>query len=249
MRTRRRFLRIWHRRIGMLSSLLLMWIAVTGLMLNHTALLGLQGATGFGRLAQWMGVAVSCDPRAWQLGEQSLSACENGAYLGERRLADVAPVHAATQAAGWILVLGSEHLWVFTPEGQPVDGLALPAALSAGAQLWQADEHIVLAAGDQAWQLDADELVWQKWSGDARHFSAPESTELSAAAIAALERQASGAALNWSKLLQDLHTGRVLSNLGSALLDIAGVSLLLLALLGIAIDLRRAHVQRRQRNR
>lgn len=227
----------------MLSSILLLWIAVTGLMLNHTTLLGLEGPTGFGRLAQSMGLEVQCDETAWELGTQLLVSCENGAYLGTQRIAELNRVRSATGAGGWLLVHGADQVWVLTDSAQVVDILELP---QPGGKLMQLQAQAVYTQGAQRWQLDSDTLLWRPWDGASQQLVAIEPRMLATSERRAYERQASGVALSWSKLLQDLHTGRVLRGAGSFLLDVAAISLVLLAILGIAIDLRRTHVHRHQ---
>jgi len=238
VRTRRRLFRVWHRRIGLISSIFLLWIAVTGLLLNHAESLGLEGPTRMGALAQWMGVSVECDAVGWPVSRGVLVACENGLYLDEQQIAELASLKAAAEAAPWVVALGPDGLWVFDFDGRLADVLTLPASVD---MLLQTANGLVLMAEDQAWELDAEYLELRPYPAALPSASAPDSVPLDAATQAAFAARASGQALSWSRLLQELHSGRVLAHVGPRLLDLAAVALILLAVLGISIDVRRSH--------
>ncbi len=239
MRTRRRLFRVWHRRIGLLSSFFLLWIAVTGLLLNHNASLGLEGPTRMGTLAQWMGVSVYCENAAWPVSSGVLVACENGLYLGDERIAELATVRAATEAGPWIVVLSDEGLWVLDQQGRLVDVLTLPAGTDG---LRRASSSVVLTAGSQVWELDTELLELRpRGVAELDALSPPVPVAVDAVTAAGFARRASGEALSWSRLLQELHSGRILARVGPRLLDLTAVALIVLALLGIIIDVRRSH--------
>ncbi len=240
MRTRRRLFRIWHRRIGLISSVFLLWIALSGLLLNHTESLGLNGPTRLGYLAQWMGVSVRCDAASWPVSAGVLVACENGLYLGERRISELATLQAALDLSPWLLAFGDGGVWVFEQNGQLVDVLPLPRSGPVDGVL-RSPAGVVVIAGAQAWMIDADTLEWVDYAGPTRDLPAPSPRMLDDQTLSGFATRASGEALNWTKLLQEMHSGRILTHVGPVLLDLAGIALILLALLGIVIDVRRTH--------
>lgn len=240
MRTRRRLFRVWHRRIGLISCAFLLWIAVTGLLLNHTETFGLQGPTRLGHLAQWIGIDVRCEPESWPVSAGVLVFCENGLYLDEQRIADLASARAVVEAVPWIVALSDTQLWVFDTQGRLADMLALPTQKPARS-LHGTESGVVLRAGAQAWQLDAESLELLPTEEEVSSLPVPLPVVLNEQSLAGFATRASGEALSWTKLLQELHSGRVLAHAGPLLLDLAGISLILLAVLGIVIDVRRSH--------
>lgn len=239
MRTRRRLFRVWHRRVGLISSVFLLWIAVTGLVLNHTDDLGLNGPSRWGGLAEWLGISVGCDARAWPVSGRVIVVCENGLYWDDRRVTEISTVHAVAELAPWVVVHNPDGIWVFDDRGRVVDQLTAPAPLALDA-LRIGPTGVFVQSGLGLWRLDPELLEWQALDSDQPALERPVAMDLDEQSIARASRRASGYALSWTKLLQELHSGRVLKPLGPLMLDLSALALILLAILGIVIDVRRS---------
>ena len=81
-----RLLRRWHARIGFSAMLFFLILAVTGLILNHGAGLGLDGRyVHAGWLARWYGIQSESPREAFRSGHHVLVAA-NGRWLLDGRI-------------------------------------------------------------------------------------------------------------------------------------------------------------------
>src|SRR5260221_4193121 len=120
-----RLLRRWHARVGFSAMLFFLILAVTGLILNHGAGLGLDGRyVHAGWLARWYGIQSEPPREAFRSGHHVLVAA-NGRWLldgkisGERLPQPVGLIELAD-----IFVVASETaLYLFRGDGQLIEKL------------------------------------------------------------------------------------------------------------------------------
>ena len=73
---------IWHRRVGLLAAVLVLALAVTGIVLNHGAALGLNRAyLDSSWLLDWYGMNPKTPPRAYRIGGKWLVRIENRLFF------------------------------------------------------------------------------------------------------------------------------------------------------------------------
>ncbi len=223
----------WHRRAGVIASLLLLMLAVTGLALNHSEGLRLDKRAvgwdwpyalyGTSAAGSWKGFGAGA---AWVL-----QAGEGRLFLDTREIGRCeGPITGAMVLREMLLVACERELLLLTPAGERIDALDATAGLPvpvAGLAL-RGDEALLLAAGQ-----------WQRFDADAMSLAPAPDADLQPLAPAtpppelleALGR-ASGW-LNWERFLLDLHSGRLFGRAGVLLVDVGGVLSLLLALSGV----------------
>src|SRR3954471_11503732 len=157
-----RFLRRWHARIGFTAMVFFLLLAVTGVIANHGAELGLDAKRVHSAwLARWYGIAAEAPQAAFRSGSHELVAA-NGRWLFDARPAgDELPDAVGLVELGDVLVVASRaSLYLLRPDGRLIDrleGKALPGAPiesvgSAGGEL-----VLRTAAGVFA---SADVLTW-----------------------------------------------------------------------------------------
>jgi hypothetical protein len=132
----RRLIYRWHRRIGLAASVLLLVLAVTGMLLNHSERLGLDGAhVRWSPLLDWYGLAPEHPPQGYRLGKQWLVLLEGQAYLDGKPVADGLgkPAGAVALPPGFIIAGGQRELALLTADGQLVERLG-PASLPGSPQ-------------------------------------------------------------------------------------------------------------------
>lgn len=159
-RDRRRGLRspyVWHRWLGIICAVLVLWLCATGIALNHTAALGLDRA----RFSQaWLLRAYGMQPEAaadgFAVAGSWISHAGDKIFLNATPVADWHGQLVGVAAVdGLILVAGDNEALLLTPEGQIVErsrGAALPglerAPLETGRQALPAGlRDRILAAG------------------------------------------------------------------------------------------------------
>jgi hypothetical protein len=239
------FLRRWHARIGLAAVVLLLFLAVTGVVLNHATDLGLDARYVHAAwLARWYGIAAESPRRAFRSGGHHLIAA-NGRWVLDGRVSDEKlpqPV-GLVELPDMIVVASSASLYLYGKDGVLIDRLernALPAvpvqAIGAGAR------QLVLRTASGTFET-SDALSWQPAPREAIAWSSP--VDLS---IAERERYAEmlEPGISVQQLLLDLHSGRFAGRYGPLAVDLLAVLLGVLSLSGAWLFLKRK--RRRERH-
>jgi hypothetical protein len=239
------FLRRWHTRIGLAAVVFFLFLAVTGVVLNHTTELGLDAryvhAAG---LARWYGIAAESPRHAFRSGKHDLVAANgrwvlDGHISGER----VPQPIGLVELPDMVVVASSDSLYLYGKDGVLIDRLeksALPAvpvqAIGAGAR------QLALRTASGTFE-SSDALSWQPARRNAITWSSP--ADLS---IAERERYAEmlEPGISVQQILLDLHSGRFAGRYGPLAVDLLAVFLGVLSLSGAWLFLKRKH--RRERH-
>ncbi|MEQ9144561.1 MAG: PepSY domain-containing protein [Parvibaculaceae bacterium] len=233
---RPRSLRKWHRWLGVASALFLIWLAVSGLILNHAASLRLNEI----RLEQsWLLALYGRDgavddATAFDLHGTSVSWAGRRLFLDGEPVADnVERPVAAVRGENLIVVAGERQisllapgaglLETFSPSGLPGRIAAMGTAgnrivaRTAGGRMFSADEN----AG--RWTPFEGDVVWQN-GGSA-----------SSDVQRAMARHLGGGDIPLHRVLLDAHSGRLLGLGGVLGMDLVAVLLLVLSVTGLWI--------------
>lgn len=235
----------WHRRIGVIASLFVLWMVVSGWLLNHSDALGLPRAQLHnGTLLHWYGLHAELPQQMFSSAGHWLVGADNGAVVDGKWLPLSAPPLGLVAANHLLFVASKAEIKLLSDAGDLVDdlqGSALPvhaiARLGAGcggAVVVDEDGARSFASNDGAGWSDCSEAV--TWSQPQ-----PISAAASAAAAPLLQP-----GISIERLLLDLHSGRFLGAWGPWLVDAAGAGFALLALSGLWMF---AHHRRRRRER
>jgi hypothetical protein len=239
------FLRRWHARIGFAAVVFFLFLAVTGVVLNHATGLGLDAKYVHAAwLARWYGLAPESPRHAFRSGRHDLIAA-NGRWLLDGRASGEkfpAPV-GLVELLDMVVVASSASLYIYGKDGALIDRLekgALPAtpvqAIGSGAR------QLVLRTASGTFET-ADALSWRPAPRDAITWSAP--AELSAA-----ERERYAQLLepgvSAQQLLLDLHSGRLAGRYGPLAVDLLAVFLAVLSLSGAWLFLKPRHRRERR---
>jgi hypothetical protein len=239
------FLRRWHARIGLAAVVFFLFLAVTGVVLNHATGLGLDAKyIHAGWLARWYGLAPEAPRHAFRSGGHDLIAANgrwvlDGRISGERLPQPVGLVELPEMT----IVASSASLYIYGKDGaliERVEGSALPGApvraIGTGAQ------QIVIRTGSGIFE-SADALSWWQAPHHAIAWSAP-------AELSPTERERYTRLLepgiSLQRLLQDAHSGRIAGRYGPLAVDLLAVFLAVLSLSGAWLFTKRRH--RRERH-
>ena len=227
--------RKWHSWAGLVSALILLNLAITGVLINHTDDLTLdQRHISFAPLLKWYGFKPPGRAIRFYQPNSHLIQLDEAVYLDQLRLFDsVEQVIAVCPVGEMLALINRIETRLITPVGELIETIPLPDTL-----VTKVERATCATNGPQieaAGQLfGSDELFadWHPvdWSANII-WSEPELlTRAERTAAYHLYHQRS---LTWERLLLDLHSGRLLGITGVVIVDAAAVLLLLQLLSGI----------------
>ena len=239
------FLRHWHSRIGLAAVVFFLFLAVTGVVINHATGLGLDKRYVHAAwLARWYGIADEAPRQAFRSGEHDLVAANGRWALDSRVSGEKFPQPIGmVELPDMVVVASSMSLYLYAKDGALIELLersALPAvpvqAIGAGAS------QLVLRTASGNFE-SRDALSWQPAPRNAVAWSS--AAELS---VAERDRYAPMLApgISVQQILLDLHSGRFAGRYGPLVVDLLAVFLGILSLSGAWLFLKRKH--RRERH-
>jgi hypothetical protein len=239
------FLRRWHARIGLAAVVFFLFLAATGVVLNHGTDFGLDKRYVHAAwLARWYGIAPESPRHAFHAGQHDLIAA-NGRWLLDGRISGEKfpqPV-GLVELPDMVVVASSASLYLYGKDGALIDRLERSALPGIPVQaIGSGGKQLVLRTGAGTFET-RDALSWQPAPRDAIAWSAP-------AELRAAERERYAQLLepgiSVQQLLLDLHSGRFAGRYGPLVVDLLAVFLALLSLSGAWLFLKRRH--RRERH-
>lgn len=226
----------WHRRLGLAAAILVLFLSVTGIALNHTESLKLDESP---LRHQWLLSLYGVESphiTSYAMGERFISHMAGDyLYLDENELAYCRGHFAGVVSMAGIWVVGcGDELILLTEDGEIVERIGsvyqFPASLS---RIGRCGESLCFEAGAQRYLADVDQLSWRPVdkgiSGWSQSVALPDSIR------AELVSQFQGQAISWERVILDIHSGRILSAFGVMLMDLAALALIVLSLSGFTM--------------
>ncbi|MBI06411.1 MAG: hypothetical protein CMM54_05460 [Rhodospirillaceae bacterium] len=228
-----RYAYVWHKRIGLVASFLVVVLSLSGVALMHSDQLLLDQHNMKNRwVLDWYGLDPESDPLTYRVGTGWISWLEGSLYFNGNLLAEnVAEPRGTTIHNNLIIVANASDLYLFTKNGELVEhirGLELPGeilAMDTGP-----NGHLLALTSEGSFQSDFEILNW--YPTELTVEPAPPRPTPADIEEAILDNYR-GHGLPWSRVLLDVHTGRILGNWGPYLMDAAALCLLILAGSGI----------------
>lgn len=242
-----KYLRRWHRRLGIIVALFAILLSTTGLLLNHTEELALDSSyVRSDALLDWYGISPPGKPLSYAAGGHWISQLGERLYFDEHELAVDAPgrLLGAVALADRVVVAIEGHLMLFDLSGELLETLGGAQGAPAGARLIGVkDETLVVRASHGDYLADKDLLKWEEGEKEGR---APAPVDAYWAEPGTLPRGLHdqlieayrGKGLSLERVLLDLHSGRIMGGAGIVAVDIGAILFLLLAVSGIIMWLR-----------
>jgi len=238
----RRVIYRWHRRLGLTAGLFVLFLAITGLALNHTETLRLDERFVTGSwLQDWYGLGVPDDVVSFAAGDRHATLLGDALYLDGLRLdGQFSRLAGAVRADGQIYLVADGDVLVLLPDGRLVERMGrvngVPRAIEKIGVT--ADSRLVVSADGEA--LVADELMsaWQatvtslpvRWS---------EVAALPPGLVDELQDSYRNHMLSFERVMLDLHSGRLFGPAGPLVMDAAALLFIALVVSGFWMWLRR----------
>lgn len=232
---RRHFARKWHRWLGFVVAFPLLWLAITGVLLNHAQSLGLNDrmVTSPWILRHYNQLPEG-RPLAFRVGDRLVTEWGSELFLDEKALLLQGELVGAVAYKGQLVIATPDKIGVFDGSDEmllELDDLSLPATPIQGVDVIEG--RLYLAAADQFFVLSED------------FFSAEKSTETfvmtspkgllseEEKALSAVVRSRRG--MPFSRVILDAHSGSLFGWPGWLITDLAAFGLVVLTLLGLRL--------------
>ena len=226
-----------HRYGGIFSAVLVIFICITGLALNHTDDLEL-GKRHIG--ADWMLDLYGIEtPPLTSFAYTDTTASQTGSslYLGSKPVpGNFGELRGVISSAKLRIIATADTLILLSPAGELVEILAgfngLPADIN---RIGLLSGHPVLDTENGYFQGDAQLLNWTPLTNNpaVQDTRWSVSTNLPVATAQQIASRYRGNGLTVERVILDLHSGRILGAFGPLLADLVAVIFILLAMTGI----------------
>ncbi len=229
--------------MGVGAALFVLIIAVTGLLLNHTEDFEFDSRhVKSDWVLDWYGIAAPEQLLSFSANDQFITLMGEHLYLNRREIdGNYHRLVGALYIQGMYVVAVNNSIVLLSERGEIIEQLRDSDGVPAGISAIGADKQgsVVAAGSHDYYAADQDFIRWTRRpaGADGVRWARPAKTDKALAA--ALRAHYRGEVLPVERVLLDLHSGRFFGRAGPWVFDIAAILLILLALSGTWIWLRR----------
>lgn len=236
-------LREWHKRIGIVACVFMLWLGVSGVMLNQSPAWGLDAKRiDWPWLMSLYGLHTEPPQTGFSAGTHWLAAAGDALVLDGAPLDTALKVPVGFVAAGigsqrLLYVASPTELVIATTAGKRVDdlsGTTLPVAEIQRLGVTRDGSGVVIDGRSPFVSLDGG-LSWQPASAAGVRWSQPGDLSPAQRDLAVKYARPS---VPIEQILIDFHSGRIFGHAGEYVIDAIGIAAILLAISGIWIVLR-----------
>lgn len=232
-----------HRWLGKTIVVFIVFLALSGIALNHGDDMGLDS-----RYVTWpwlldaYGLDVPAPAASFAAGTRRATLLGERLFLDEREVdANLATLSGMVAVEPLLVIGGERRMHVFLGTGELVETIDLGADLPGGIdRLGVADDRVVIDSGGALWRADADVAFFEAWSPAGDDIAWSQASAPGADELAALEMAYRGRGVTVERVLLDLHSGRIFGLVGKLVLDVIAIILVVLSVSGLLLARLRA---------
>ena len=232
---RRHFTRKWHRWLGLLAALPVLWLAVSGLMLNHAAGLGLnERMVSSPWILRHYNQLPEGKPSAFRIGDRMITGWNKELFLDHQLLPLQGELIGAVAFKGQLAIATLEKIALFDGSDEmllELDELSLPGTPIQAIQV--VDDKIHLKANDQTYFLSEDFFTAEKSVQDITAVPPKELSNEEQSDLAEAIRTRRSMPL--SRVILDAHSGSLFGWPGWIITDLSALGLIILTLFGLRL--------------
>ena len=234
--------RRWHRYLGAIFALPLLWLVVSGLLLQHQEKLGLsEKKVSSAWLLKRYDQIPGGTPVVISAGRFKVSGWGGVLFVDDRVLEESGTLVGAVARPSELVIATASEVFVYDAQGDYLDRLgeeSLPAVPITGIGLDES-RRVHLKTGTGQYVLGEDFLDFEAAApGATVKWNSPEAGQ---GAKASLQRVlVESSEFTWSRVITDLHSGTLLGKVGRFLVDLTGFAVIVLTLLGIRLLFKRS---------
>jgi len=240
---------LWHRRIGLVAIVLVIILAITGIMLNHTEALKLdENYVESSLLLGWYGLEPEGEAISYDVGEHVITVLDHQVFFDAYPVAKTGQSFRGAVKAEQLIVLAFDtELVLLTHDGELVERMPTGHSFSEIQRIGIKYKRPVIETSDPLYYM-ADEhiLDWDVIINEDIAWS--QKTTLNDTKMTVLLESFRGRGLTLERVLLDLHSGRIFGGYGTYVMDTAAVALLWLSSSGLWVWWNRRMKQRKKRH-
>jgi len=230
-----------HRSLGAFAALFVIFMVLSGILINHSNGLGLdQQRVEQGFLLDWYGFGKPDNLRSFAVGDNWLSFAGSQLYLNDKPVTTLSGGIGAVFNGDLLIVSGSDELLLLDLDGNLIERLPWDSIGTSPIESIGLHENTLVAvkSSGQLWLADAELINWQQ----ARETTAFAEWSLSVPTPETLRqtitRHYRGEGLSLERVLLDLHSGRIFGSVGIFVYDLIALALGFLAISGLILWVR-----------
>ncbi len=234
-------MRRFHRSFGAFAAIFVLFMVLSGLVINHSDDLGLdQRRVTQTFLTGWYGLGKPENIHSFAVGDNWLSFAGSELYLNDRSVATLSGGVGAVFNGALLIAAGSDEMLLLDLDGNLIERLPWGAIGTAPIESIGLHENalVTVKSSGQLWLADAELLNWQQVD---QHISIPHWSLSESAPEAfqqAITRHYRGDGLSLERVLLDLHSGRIFGTFGMIVYDLLAMALGFLAISGLILWVR-----------
>ncbi|GAB1261280.1 PepSY domain-containing protein [Aurantivibrio plasticivorans] len=230
----------WHRRIGILAALFVVWLSITGILLNHTERFSLSDyplPASMQRSVYGLDVEVVTAFHVSRPGGgkvQIIQLSDDVVLLSERVLGRCDGRLVGVAATDELIVIACrDELLLATEDGQIVERageyMGLPTPIG---NIGRCGSTLCMSIqGGGLYSLDIDALDWQPAS--VGQYQPSMVAALEASDANRIISRYTGNSISWERFILDIHSGRIAGTWGVLWMDAMAILFVILGLTGI----------------
>ena len=239
---------LWHRRVGLFAFILVIILAVTGILLNHTERFKLdESYVNSSWLLGWYGIEPKDKPVSYKANDHVISVWQNQLFFSNKAIMQLEQnMHGAIAAEQFIVIALDNEIILLSFEGEFIERVSTSISFSNIKRLGMKYKRPVIETSDPLYYM-ADEhiLDWDVIINDGVEWV--EKYTLSEKEKENLLIAYRGNGLKLERVILDLHSGRIFGQYGIYIMDAAAVALLWLSLSGLWVwDSRRRKMRQKK---
>jgi len=229
-----RYLYKLHRYAGLLSAIILLMLAVTGIALNHTDDLKLDSQMiQSPSLLDWYGIEAPNNVVSFSTKNHHLTLANQQLYFNDSLLQNhTSHLLGAVETEDFVIIALNNSLLLMSLEGELIESIPLNSIKSIGVSL----QGIVTQSESGLNYSDNGLLSWQPANN--KNILWSTASQLPDPINQKIKNQFRASILPLERVLLDIHSGRFFGFIGIILVDISGILLIILALSGCVIWIR-----------
>lgn len=244
---------LWHRRVGLFVLALVIILAITGIMLNHTEQLELDDTyVNNSWLLGWYGIEPEDKPVSFRVEKEDsrhiISAWQHQLFFDNSAITSLQQtIHGAIAAEQFIVVALDNEILLLSFEGEFIERVSTSISFSNIQRLGMKYKRPVIETSEPLYYM-ADEhiLDWDVIINEDIEWT--EEYTLSEGEYQQLLIAYRGSGLKLERVILDLHSGRIFGQYGVYLMDAAAIALLWLSLSGLWVWSSRRRKMRKKKH-